>query len=372
MRLRGIMSERLNQKIRSRIEASEGCVIPFDEYMQMALYDIDEGYYSTRVPIGKRGDFVTAPEVSPLFARCIGVQYQEFASDRLPSIFEFGAGMGTLAFNLLEHLDECNRLPEHYFILDISAHLRKLQRELLETLAPHIFKKIVWLDALPAVPVNAFVIANEVLDAMPVKKVAYAEGRWDEIGVTFEAERFAFKKLSEPSAGIEAELGGLTSLLGDVHAYETELNMNISAWLKSVSDMLTTGLLLVVDYGFPRHEYYLPQRSMGTIMCHSRQKSHPDPLFAPGCDDITAHVDFTAVAEAGIDAGFEVDGYTNQAHFLLSLGILDQAESFEDRQAVKILTMPHEMGELFKVMVLSKNCSKIWRGFSLDDRRGRL
>lgn len=369
-----IMTNILSDKIRSIIEGSPSGAMSFYEFMEAALYDPEAGYYTNNVQIGRGGDFVTAPEVSPLFARCLARQYVEVAElmGCAPDIVEFGAGSGRLAFDIMQALDEMGYLPPCYRILDLSGRLKHDQAGLLETLPVKLYNKISWMEALPEEPIDAFVIANEVIDAMPVHKIFISDEGSFEFGVGLDGDSFVWKLLPLTTPGLTERCDEIASGVDIQGGYETEVNVTIAPWLTSLSNFLARGAVFIIDYGFPRHEYYAPSRKTGTLMCHGAMKSHADPLFAPGAEDITAHVDFTEVAEAALAAGFVVEGYTAQAHFLLSLGILDDCKTFEDRQAVKLLAMPHEMGELFKVMALAKGISGDFQGFQLDDRRGRL
>ena len=354
--------------------------LPFVEFMQQALYEPQLGYYSSGLSkIGEQGDFITGPELTPLFGYTLANQCQQILSlVNRPTLLEFGAGTGALCVAVLEHLDKVNCLPEHYYILELSAHLRYCQQELIAKKIPHLAARVQWLEQWPSTAFNGVIIANEVLDAMPVHRF-----KWDEntllesyIGLDEQGElREQFKTCSNPRllTYLEDKLNDLPS------PYLSEVNLYIDDWVKELYQLLDQGLVLLIDYGFPRHEYYHPERSQGTLMCHYQHHAHPNPLIHVGEQDITAHVDFTHVAEAGQNAGFQVAGYTNQASFLLANGLLhlvstieDERESFRAKQAAKQLIQESEMGELFKVIALTKNLDLPLTGFFLNDKRVSL
>ncbi|OGT18830.1 MAG: hypothetical protein A2V90_01810 [Gammaproteobacteria bacterium RBG_16_57_12] len=373
-------SEQLIAQIRAEMEAHGGR-LDFARYMALALYSPGLGYYAAGArKFGAAGDFVTAPEISPQFSRCLARQCQQVLA-QLPggAILEFGAGTGAMAGDILLELERCHALPSHYFILDVSAELRQRQQQTLLQRVPRLLDRVQWLDRLPIGGFRGVVLANEVLDAMPVHRFQITAEGYNEIYVAWQGERFAWSH-ERPGAALEAWYRAATPA-GLAPGYESEVNLAIAPWLAGLVDSLAAGAVLLIDYGFPRHEYYHPQRSGGTLMCHYRHRAHPDPLILPGLQDITAHVDFTAVAEAALDAGFEVLGFTNQAYFLLALGLaesvaevnpLDTRAQLELAQQIKKLTLPSEMGELFKVMALGKGLDMTLRGFTLNDQRGRL
>lgn len=348
-------SQKLEAKILEEIDAQGA--ITFARYMELALYAPGLGYYSAGArKFGATGDFITAPEISPLFARCIARQCQQVLQHLGGGdILEFGAGSGILAADLLLELEKLNCLPKHYYILEISADLRERQQQLLKEKIPKFFAKIIWLDHLPEEKLQGVIIANEVLDAMPVHKFKMESGI-KEYYVSAEGNNLIWH-LGEPSNTILAEQ---IAALGLSEGYDSEINLIISNWIAGVSAILHQGLILLSDYGFLREEFYHPQRSMGTLMCHYRHHAHDNPLLYPGLQDITAHVDFTAVGEAAEKAGLVVAGYTNQANFLLNCGIAemavaqDAAEQYKLSNQVKKLLLPSEMGELFKVMSLTR------------------
>lgn len=351
--------------------------LPFDQFMALALYAPGAGYYTSgNVVLGEAGDFITAPEISPLFGATVANHIgQHFNKDY--DVLEFGAGSGALALAVLQRLHALERLPNHYYILELSGSLRARQQDVLKA-HPALYERCVWLDALPSTPIEGVVIANEVLDAMPVSLFRIGQDGVEEGHVVAEEGNASTLGLQwrPASSNVEKAVHAIGPLpLG----YQSELNLNITPWIGSVADMLASGLVLLFDYGFPQATYYHPDRTTGTLMCHYQHRAHPDPLIHVGKQDITAHVDFTAVAEAAAAHGFAIAGFTNQASFLLANGLLELTQSlaseqdkFTANQAIKKLTLPHEMGELFKVMALTKGMSEPLTNFSLLDFRARL
>jgi SAM-dependent MidA family methyltransferase len=376
-------SNQLLQLIKQEIAQQKG-VISFARFMELALYAPGLGYYSAGgQKFGAMGDFVTAPEISPLFARCLACQCQQVLAEvQGGDILEFGAGSGVMAADLLLELERLNCLPAHYFILEVSADLQKRQQEKLQQSIPHLFKRVVWLTSLPATPLRGIILANEVLDAMPVHRFVLENKQIKEIGVAWEDERLVDKQMESVTPPLLMAVAKLQQeVLSEVSYYSSEINLLLPGWLQSVSTILQQGLVLLIDYGFVSAEFYHPERYMGTLMCHYRHQGHTDPFWLPGLQDITAHVDFTAVAEAAHAAGFAISGYTSQAAFLLDCGLLMLAEKSVGQnltnqlrlsQQIQKLTAPHEMGELFKVLALTKNFAQPLLGFSLQDLRRRL
>ncbi len=376
-------SQELRDFIHEKLDAAGGCV-PFRLFMDWLLYAPGLGYYSAGSrKLGEAGDFVTAPEISSLFSACLAAQCRQVL-DYLQggSILEFGAGSGVMAADILATLETWDSLPESYQILEVSADLRQRQRQTLAERVPHLLDRICWLDALPD-KFDGVMLANEVLDAMPVHLVQInAQGGIDELYVEEQAEGYAWCVGPVTDAAIEQRLASLIHELGS--GYCTEVNLAAELWLQQVAAVLQRGSLVLIDYGFPRREYYHPQRRDGTLMCHYRHRAHGDPFIYPGLQDITAHVDFTAVVEAGAEAGLSLSGYTSQAMFLLANGmdgflaqrsaqLTDEAQRITLADQVKKLTLPHEMGELFKVMVLSRGLDDLeLQGFALNDQSGRL
>jgi SAM-dependent MidA family methyltransferase len=365
-------SDKLVRLIADEIAASGG-KISFACFMELALYAPGLGYYvAGKYKFGAQGDFVTAPEIGSLFARCLAHQCQTILTNMGGGdILEVGAGSGVLAADLLRALEAADALPEHYFILELSADLCERQSETLLQKAPHLVDRVHWLDALPD-SFRGIVLANELLDATPVERFRVTENGLNQIHVAWEDSHFVWQELPIDST---IQLPTLPS------GYVSEINLHAEAWVRSLGDILKQGVILLIDYGFPRAEFYHPQRSQGTLMCHFRHHAHDDPFILVGLQDITAHVDFTAMAEAGTDAGLSLLGYTSQAAFLLGNNLdrivaasdpNDVRAHLELTQQVKKLTLPHEMGELFKVMALGRGIKEPLRGFSVQDRRGRL
>jgi len=335
--------------------------IDFARYMQLALYEPGLGYYAVGTQkFGAGGDFITAPEISFFFGQCLANYFCHFATGRSnQNILEIGPGSGKLACDILKALAEKNNLPEKYFLLEVSADLRERQRALLEHLVPELMSRVEWLTAWPEN--NSFdglVIANEVLDAMPVH-IFQINGDIQQRCVDVKDNMFVWTMKPAPD-----ELKQTVTALGiDFHeGYYSEVNLQLRSWLHSLYGMMHSGDVILIDYGFPAHEYYHPQRHAGTIMCHYQHRAFDNPLVLPGIQDITAHVDFTAVANAAEDAGYEVKSITNQANFLLENDLILLAQQaidsggdqFEIAHQMKQLMMPTEMGELFKVATLTK------------------
>lgn len=355
---------------------TKGSAIPFHEFMSMALYTPELGFYThPHMKVGREGHFTTAPEISPLFAQCIASQIAPYLkSKRLTHIIEFGGGSGQLGLQLLLQLETLNALPEQYLFLDLSPSLKHQQQDNINSHAPHLASRCQWLNTLPQDPINAIVLANEVLDAMPVHRFAIQEQTITEIHVD-RRDNALIEVLMPPSKRLEDRLAHLPPL---PEGYQSEVNLFIKPWLQSLHDVLESGLVYLFDYGFPAKEYYHPDRHQGTLMCHYQHKAHTNPYIHIGEQDITAHVDFTWLAESADDIGFSIKGYTNQASFLLANGITERIDDrndetlFRDNQAVKTLTLPHEMGELFKVMAIGKNMPDPLVDFALVDFRRHL
>lgn len=376
-------SNKLLQLIKQEILQQNG-VISFARFMELALYASGLGYYSAGAQkFGKSGDFVTAPEISPLFSRCVARQCQQVLAELTDgNILEFGAGSGVMAAEILLELERLACLPTCYFILEISADLQQRQQQTIQKLAPHLFERVVWLAALPDKPWQGVILANEVLDAMPVQRFALENNNIWELGVAWENEQLVTRRIKPLNPALLPTVLDLRKdVLGEAINYISEVNLTLDAWLRSVSEKLQKGLILLLDYGFPSSEYYHPDRNMGTLMCHYRHYAHGDPFWLPGLQDITAHVDFTAVAETAFALGLSISGYATQAAFLLSSGLLKLAETSAEQnlmtqikisQQIQKLTAPHEMGELFKVIALTKAIELPLLGFALQDLRSRL
>ena len=368
-------SHALHQHIAAQISTAGGW-ISFARYMELALYTPGLGYYSGGAhKFGAAGDFITAPELTPLFAQALARQAAQVMAASAPHIIEAGGGSGALATDLLLALEKLDALPTSYAILELSGELRARQAETLQQRAPHLLARVSWLDSLPE-KFSGFVVGNEVLDAMPVHLVHWHADVTLERGVALDKEgNFAWSERSLPPA-----LQPTVAALPPHFDYLSEINLAANAWIAAWAERLEQGALLLLDYGFPRHEYYHPQREQGTLMCHYRHHAHGDPFWLPGLNDITAHVDFTAIAEAGFDAGLDVAGYLSQAAFLLNCGITDvlaqtppdNPEYFRASRAVEKLLNPAEMGELFKVIALSQDIPQPLLGFARGDKTHTL
>lgn len=369
-------SRELVDRIRIEIKTA-GDSISFARYMELALYAPVLGYYASGAQkFGAGGDFVTAPELGSIFARCLARQCAPVLALTNGDVLEAGAGSGALAAELLLEMERVGQLPAHYFILELSTALRALQADTLRARAPHLLAHVAWLDTLPAGGFRGLILGNELLDALPVERFRLRAGHAVQIGVGLEHDRLAWKETA-PDAKMQERLAPLALPEG----YESEIGLAAEGWVRSAADALEHGVLLLIDYGFPRAEFYHPQRDRGTLMCHYRHRTHADPLILTGLQDITAHIDFTAIAAAGTAAGLELLGYTSQAMFLLGCGLDEVVAplSGDDPRAhltvtneIKKLTLPQEMGELFKVIALGRGFHAPLRGFSIQDRRNRL
>ena len=369
-------------RLRAEI-ARAGGWIGFARYMELALYEPGLGYYSAGASkLGAAGDFVTAPELAPLFGRCLAVQCEEVLGTLGGGeLLELGAGSGAMAATLLAELERRDALPRRYRILDVSADLRERQRETIAAAVPGLADRVEWLDRLPG-DFTGVIVANEVLDALPVERFVMRGGEVASLGVAVREGRLAWcegpasERLVEAVRHIERDTGAAWP-----EGYVSEVNLALGPWLGATAAALARGVMLFVDYGLPRREYYSPERSEGTLLCHFRHRFHEDPFARPGLQDITAWVDFTAVAEAALAAGLDLAGYTTQAHFLLGsgldgflagaagLGVVPRAQL--SRQAM-LLTLPGEMGERFKVIALARAYGARLRGFDLRDLRHTL
>lgn len=360
--------------------------LPFVDFMHFALYDPDFGYYrSRRQKLGASGDFITAPELTPLFGYTVARQCAEILSKLSnPAILEFGAGSGKLAVDLLVHLEILGCLPENYFIIEISADLRARQMELITTKIPHLLSRIQWIDHWPENKLNGVIIANEVLDAMPVHRFRLDDQGLQEEFISLNAEKklnIIYKSVNNQRLTLYIEQNLLPIISDRNLPYTSEVNLFLPGWLQECYNILNQGVVLIIDYGFPRHEYYHQDRQQGTLMCYYNHQAHTNPLINIGEQDITAHVDFTQVAEIAEISGFDIVGFTNQAAFLLANDILTVLEAMPEEslhkkivatQAVKRLLQPQEMGELYKVIALAKNFIYPLQGFKLLDQRARL
>ena len=377
MQSAAILANPLQAQIASAIRRAGGW-IGFDDFMALALYAPELGYYAHgsakfgTMPVGVKGegsDFVTAPVMTPLFGRALAAQVaQALAATETDEIWEFGAGSGALAQQLLSELVRLGVAWQRYTIVDLSGSLRARQRDKLATFGD----KVRWVDQLPP-KMQGVVIGNEVLDAMPVKLLARRAGVWHERGVAMEGESFCWRDQATPLRP-PIEIDG-------PHDYLTEIHPQAEGFMRTLADHLQHGAAFFIDYGFPEHEYYHPQRHMGTVMCHRAHLADATPLVDAGEKDITAHVNFTGIALAAQEAGFGVLGYCTQARFLMNCGLLELLEnaSFQDKAMAQKLISEHEMGELFKVIGLEKranpdDAADRWQaiGFAAGDRTHTL
>ncbi|HIQ40360.1 MAG TPA: SAM-dependent methyltransferase [Sulfurivirga caldicuralii] len=377
-----VRSNALLQRIQNAIR--QYGPMPFAEYMQRVLYTPNLGYYASGTPkLGAEGDFVTAPELTPLFGQCIARQIEQVLNSlNGGNILEFGAGSGKLTRDILLALAEVDALPERYQIMEVSAHLKLHQKTLLQQSLPSaLFQRIEWLTHLPQPGWLGIVLANEVLDAMPVERLYLTPDAAWRMGVGLdENDQLIWAEMPVVDADLQHIINDLRKLIQPTSlGYKAEVNLNIHPWLNSISHFMARGVALLIDYGFPRQELYQQARLNGTLRCFYHHHVHDNPFIWPGLQDITAHVDFTAVAEAGFQAGFKVSGFTTQAHFLMSTGLLEAlpanlpiTEQLKLSQQIKTLTLPEEMGEIFKVMALSKTIDLPLMGFQLADLRHLL
>jgi SAM-dependent MidA family methyltransferase len=354
-------SARLVDAIAARIE-DRGGVIGFDEYMQMALYEPGLGYYSAAAAkFGAPGDFVTAPEISPLFGFCLARQAAAVIAQGCSArILEFGAGSGKLCAQILSTLPTL----EHYQILDLSADLKQRQQSYLRAeLSAELFHKIEWLSSLPQ-EFDGIVLANEVLDAMPVH-ILSKKGEWLERCIGYDGQGFTWQSIT-PKQTVTDSIRSIEARLGDfAEGYQSELNLNYGPWLKALAQSCKRALVLIIDYGYEQDQYYHPSRARGTLTCHYQHRVHTDPLVYPGLQDITAFVDFDACADAAETNGFVLSGLVTQGRFLLANGLLEEAQRWAQgndsllqlalSQQVGTLSLPQEMGDKFKVLAMQKN-----------------
>jgi SAM-dependent MidA family methyltransferase len=361
----------LRAALRSEIDHAGGW-ISFARFMELALYAPGLGYYMAGASkLGAEGDFVTAPEVSGLFGRTLAHQIAQVLSSNGGDVLELGAGSGAMAGDVLGELHCLDCLPRRYVILEPSPQLMQRQRDSLAQRQPALSARVEWVGDLPQ-GFAGVIIANEVLDALPVHLIAWREAGLHERGVSWNGE---FVWIERPLRA--GPLHDAAESIGAQPPYLSEISLMVPALVRSLAASLHTGTLLLIDYGFGRREFYHRQRCQGTLMCHYRHRAHDDPFYLPGLQDITAHVDFTAIAQAGIDAGLNLLGYTTQAHFLINSGItrlLEQSgpegENFRFTLAAGAQTLlsPAEMGELFKVIALGRGIDVPLLGFASGDK----
>lgn len=380
-------SARVRDHIAASIEAAGGW-LSFEQFMDLVLYAPGLGYYSGGArKLGADGDFTTAPEVSRLFGACVAVQCAEilaaldFAAVESGSILEIGAGSGRMAADILARLEGLGRLPKRYLILEISADLRERQRELIQKRLPHLLDRVHWLDGPPAEAFDGVILANEVLDALPIARFRWNAAAVEEMGVIFDGAQFAWAA-REASGAVAANCRQLFAASGGwADGYVSEYCPRLPAWIAGVTHALRTGAVLWFDYGLPRSQYYLPERHDGTLVCHFRHRLSEDPFANIGLQDITAWVDFTRVAESCSAANLEVAGFTTQAHFLAASSIDremrlaagdDEIAFARLANQARQLMMPGEMGERFKAMACLRGIELPLTGFALLDLRHSL
>ena len=386
-------SQRVSAHLRSLIEDAGGWV-PFSRFMAAALYAPGLGYYAAgAMKFGAAGDFVTAPELTPLFGRTLAHAIAPVLIETGGEVLELGAGSGRLAADMLGELEQLGALPARYCILEVSADLRQRQQETIARERPHLRDRVQWLDELP-VHFSGVILGNEVLDALPVELVHWTEAGPLARGITLSPQLAEASKSArpEPVEGrvdfawedrpiADPVLRARAEALNLAPGYLSEINLTADALVASLGHCLDHGLILMIDYGFAAAEYYHPQRHMGTLRAHYRHHALDDPFYLPGLCDLTAHVDFSAVARAGRDAGLELAGYASQANFLLNSGLTellmqtppsDAAAYLPQANAIQRLVSPAEMGELFKVIGLSKGSVAPLAGFARGDRRHTL
>jgi SAM-dependent MidA family methyltransferase len=378
-------SARVGARIAAEIGARGGW-IPFSRYMELALHAPGLGYYAAGAnKFGVEGDFVTAPEMTPLFGATLAVQVAELLGESGGEVLELGAGTGRLAVDLLRELVRLGEQPSRYAILEPSPELRARQQARVERELGPLAGGVAWVNSLPR-SLTGVVVANEVLDAIPCEMLRREQGTVLRRGVGVDDDaggagppmfRWIDRALvpDDPLAVIARER------LADVEGYVSEVNPAAEALVRTLASRLDGGSMLLIDYGFPGAEYYHPQRSQGTLMCHYRHRAHGDPLIWPGLQDITAHVDFSAIAHAAVDGGARVAGYASLAGVLLELGIAERlralaepgsAEYVRASAPVQKLLGPNEMGELFKVLGVARGDERPWTCFRRGDRTGRL
>ncbi|MFZ5465850.1 MAG: class I SAM-dependent methyltransferase [Pseudomonadota bacterium] len=376
--------ERVLDHLRRRIEAAGGA-LDFADFMREALYAPGLGYYAAGLPkFGAAGDFVTAPEVSPLFGRALARQVAEVL-ERLGAgdVLEFGAGSGKLAVELLLELERLGRLPARYLILDVSASLRAVQRERIEARAPHLLARVTWIDAWPE-GFDGVIVGNEVLDALPLRLLEIGAEGPARLAVAMGEQGLAWTRVPASDSD-RAVLAEIEASRGEAFppGYRVEFHPELPGWVAGLAHALRQGAAFLFDYGGSARELYAPERWMGTLRCHLRHHAHDDPLLHPGLQDITAWVDFSRVAACAATAGLGVLGYTMQAHFLLGCGLAQvyeqafaeaggEADQLRLAQGFKTLMMPGEMGERFKVIAIGKDVDGPLSGFAMRDFRDRL
>lgn len=356
--------------------------LPFDQFMELALYAPGAGYYvNGSRKLGATGDFVTAPEISALFSQCLANQAAEVLVQlKQGEILEFGAGSGRMAADILQHLSQVDCLPARYLIMEVSPDLRALQQQAIQQAVPELIDRVHWIGVLPNTGWQGVVLANEVLDAMPVHRFRFTSEGWQEAFVSDTNQGFTECWDKAQSPGLLAAIDRLTQRIGALpEGYQSEINLRMQPWLAAIAGFMAKGAILLIDYGYSEREYYHTERSAGTLICHFQHKAYSDPYQRVGLQDITANVDFSALAHAGLDTGLVLAGYTTQAHFLLDNGLDNCLQAMDDPvqhlqtvSEVKRLTLPTEMGERFKVMGFTQALDINLAGFQSRDMSAYL
>ena len=376
-----IRSKHLTQKILNAARNTNRQALTFGQFMDLALYDSEFGYYTagTRT-VGPGGDFITAPEMGNLFGRTLASKLAESLSgfDSPLKLYEFGAGSGKLAVQILHELNKLECRISEYAIIELSPVLRNAQQKTVCQIEKHLGEKVKWYDHLPPQGMKGIVIANEVLDAMPVELFCMEKNELLQGFVVESDTGFALEFRNECEADFEASFAAL-DLPEVTQPYISELHCRAEAWLRTIANHLDCGSILITDYGFPAHEYYHTERSQGTLICHRRHHVLYDPLSYIGCQDITAHINFSNLARIAVESGMEVNGFTSFAAFLVDAGIecgeLKNRSEMEKAQMLNefiALVTPSEMGEIFKVIEFTKNFDSTITGFETADRSHSL
>tara|TARA_Y100001936_G_scaffold94253_2_gene92779 strand:- start:13431 stop:14612 length:1182 start_codon:yes stop_codon:yes gene_type:complete len=357
--------------------------ITFARYMELAIYSPGMGYYcSGTTKFGCAGDFVTAPEISVLFGQSIAqqaIQIIDSIGKESSDILEFGAGTGKLALDILLELESLNKLPRHYFILEVSGALKEQQNKLFVKSAPHLLNRVQWLEEIPT-KFNGLILGNEVLDAMPVHLVVRRNNDLFERGVAWDGKEFKWDErllVKGELFEIAKKVIPQISLDNNTAIYTTEINLTARGFIRSLTNILGKGAVIFIDYGFGNNEYYHEQRNCGTMMCHYQHHAHDDPFYFPGLQDITSHVDFTSISDTATEGGLQLLGYTSQAQFLINCGITkilsrvpveNTCAYFPMANQMQKLVSPSEMGELFKVVAFGRDCQLPLIGFMNGDK----
>ncbi|MDE0310554.1 MAG: SAM-dependent methyltransferase [Acidiferrobacterales bacterium] len=373
-------SRMLSALIQEQIASSDHQAIPFSSYMNLALYAPNCGYYTSagRV-VGAGGDFITAPELGEVFGIVLASKIADCRTqfENPPVLYEFGAGNGTLAMQILEQLHRRNVDIENYVIVEVSPVLREIQKDTFSRAGHQVGHKIEWRETLPQSGFDGIVIANEVIDAMPVE-LFFKAGDECRQGFVVETDGGLGLEYRTPVRPDFRKSINALNLLEFDDEYFSEIHCQAEAWIRTLAQMMRSGSILIADYGFPEHEYYHHDRNQGTLVCHRRHRLVYDPFAYIGCQDITAHVNYTGLARAAAEMGMEVNGFTNLGSFVVDIAVigaaLEQATQNSAQHARELdkLSSPQEMGEIFKVMELTKNFNSTGLGFELSDRTHRL